>query len=82
MKLVAVNSRAWTPEILRAAVKSVAADAAPIELLVENEDYFKACRLVYREGEKYPVLERDTAKPDLLSEILKPLTPEPPPPGR
>ncbi len=77
MKLVAVNSRGWTPDILRAAVKSAKTDAAPIELLVENEDYFKTCKLNYHDGEKYPQLERDTAKPDLLTEILKPLTSEP-----
>jgi predicted metalloprotease with PDZ domain len=77
MKLVAVNGRRWTPEILRVAVKSAAADTAPVELLVENEDYFKTCKLDYRGGEKYAQLERNPAKPDLLGEILKPLTPEP-----
>ena len=52
-----------------------ATNTAPIELLVENEDYFKSCKLDYHEGEKYPRLERDPTKPDLLSEILKPLAP-------
>jgi hypothetical protein len=33
--------------------------------------------LNYRDGEQYPYLERDAKKPDLLAEILKPLTPEP-----
>jgi hypothetical protein len=80
MKLVAVNGRRWTPEILRAAVKSAAAGTAAVELLVENEDYFKTCKLDYHDGEKYAQLERDPSKPDLLSEILKPLTPEPGPP--
>jgi hypothetical protein len=62
---------------LRAAVKSAKTDTAPIELLVENEDYFKTCKIDYHDGEKYPHLERDATKPDLLSEILKPLTPAP-----
>jgi predicted metalloprotease with PDZ domain len=79
MKLVAVNGRRWTPEILRAAVKSATTGTAPVELLVENEDYFKACKLDYHDGEKYAQLERIPSKPDLLSEILKPLTPEPGP---
>jgi predicted metalloprotease with PDZ domain len=79
MKLLAVNGRRWTPEILRTAVKEAKTNTAPIELLVENEDYFKTCKLDYHDGEKYPQLERDTAKPDLLAEILKPLTPEPRP---
>jgi predicted metalloprotease with PDZ domain len=77
MKLVAVNQRRWTPEILRAAVKFAATDTATVDLLVENEDYFKTCHLDYHDGEKYAQLERDPAKPDLLSEILKPLTTEP-----
>jgi len=46
-------------------------------LLFENEDYFVACKADYHEGEKYPVLERDASQPDLLSEILKPLSSEP-----
>jgi predicted metalloprotease with PDZ domain len=79
MKLVAVNSRHWTPEILRTAVKAAKTDRAAIELLVENEDYYKTYKLDYHDGEKYPHLERDEAKPDLLTEILKPLTPEPAP---
>jgi len=40
--------------------------------LVENGDVFKTCRLDYREGERYPYLERDASKPDMLAEIIKP----------
>ena len=77
MKIVAVNGRRWKPELLRTAVKSAKGNTAPIELLVENEEFFKTCRLDYHEGERYPQLDRDTAKPDLLTEILKPLTSAP-----
>jgi predicted metalloprotease with PDZ domain len=78
MKLMAVNGRAWTPDILRAAVKSAVTNRAPIELLVVNDDYYKTCVLNYHDGEKYPILERDPARADLLDDIIKPLTPEPP----
>jgi predicted metalloprotease with PDZ domain len=74
MKLVAVNGRRWTPELLRTATKATAG-GQPIELLIENEDFFKSYSLDYHGGERYPVLIRDETKPDLLSEILKPLTP-------
>jgi predicted metalloprotease with PDZ domain len=74
MKLIAVNGRRWKPELLRNAVKFARTDNAPIELLVENEEFFKTCKVDYHDGERYPRLERDTAKPDLLAEILKPLT--------
>ena len=77
MKLLAVNGRHWTPDILRAAVKEAVTNTAPVELLVENEEYFKTCPVNYHGGEKYPLLERDSSKPDLMSQILKPLTPEP-----
>jgi len=79
MKLVAVNGRRWTPELLRTAITAAKTDTAPIELLVENQDYFKTCKVDYHGGERYPHLERDAAKPDLLTEILKPLTPAPRP---
>jgi len=71
MKLLGVNGRHWTAERLRAAVKAAATNSAPVELLVENEDYFRDCKLDYHEGEKYPELQREAEKPDLLSEILK-----------
>lgn len=73
MKLIAVNDRRWTPTILREAIKSTATSTVPITLLVENEGYFKTYSVDYRGGEKYPILERDETKVDLLAEIRKPL---------
>ena len=72
-KLVAVNGRSWTPENLRDAIKAAVTNTAPIELLIKNEDFYKTCRLDYHGGEKYPHLERDPSKPDLLTEILNPV---------
>ena len=71
MKLVAVNSRQYTPEVLRDALKAGKNGTAPLELLVENTDYYKTYKLDYHGGEKYPHLVRDQSKPDLLSSILK-----------
>jgi predicted metalloprotease with PDZ domain len=71
MKLVAVNDRRFSPEILRDAVKATKNDNTPLELLVENADYYKPYKIDYHGGEKYPHLVRDDSKPDLLSEILK-----------
>jgi predicted metalloprotease with PDZ domain len=75
MSIVAVNGRRWTADLLRTAVESARTNRAPIELLVENTDYFKVCKVDYHEGDKYPVLQRDLSKPDLLSQIIKPLAP-------
>ena len=72
MQLVAVNGRRWTPELLHTAVKAAGTNAAPIELLVENEDYFKSCKVEYHEGGDL-AQKRVAAKPDVLTEILKKL---------
>lgn len=70
-KLLAVNQRRYTPERLQAAVRGAKGGTVPIELLVENGDTFNTCRVAYYDGERYPHLERDQARPDLLSEILQ-----------
>ena len=78
MKLVAVDGRAWSAKRLRDAVKSAATNSAPVTLLTMEDDYYQTFTMNYHGGEKYPVLERDSSKPDLLAEIIKPLTaPEP-----
>jgi len=71
MKLVAVNGRRFSPEVLKDALKAAKYGTAPIELLVENTDYYKTYKIDYHGGEKYPHLVRDESKPDLLSDILK-----------
>jgi predicted metalloprotease with PDZ domain len=71
MKLVAVNGRRFSPDVLREALKAAKNGSAPIELLVENTDYYKTYKIDYHGGEKYPHLVRDDSKPDLLTEILK-----------
>ncbi len=71
MKVVAVNGRRFSPEILRDAIKAAKNSSATIDLLVENADYFKTYKLDYHGGEQYPHLVRDESKPDLLTDILK-----------
>jgi predicted metalloprotease with PDZ domain len=71
MKIVAVNGRKFSSDVLHDAIKTAKGGSDPIELLVENTDYYKTYKLDYHEGEKYPHLVRDDSKPDLLSEIVK-----------
>jgi predicted metalloprotease with PDZ domain len=71
MKVVAVNGRKFSTNVLHNAIAAAKGTSAPLDLLVENADYFKTCRLNYHEGERYPHLERETGKPDLLTDILK-----------
>jgi len=74
MKLVAVNGRKWSPPVLREALKSAPGSGQPIELLVENAQFFKTYSVVYHDGEKNPHLERVSERPDILGDILKPLS--------
>ena len=73
MKLVAVNSRKASEELLHAAIREAKTSKEPIELIVENAGYFKIVKLDYHDGEKYPHLVRQPTAPALLDEILKPL---------
>ena len=74
MKLLAVNGRKYSPPVLHAALKAAQASVDPIELLVENAQYIKTYSVTYHNGDRNPHLERVTDQPDLLSDILKPLT--------
>jgi predicted metalloprotease with PDZ domain len=71
MKLVAVNRRKWSPDDLHAAIRQAKGGHEPIELLIENEDFFQTYQIDYHGGEQYPHLERINGKPDLLAEIAK-----------
>jgi predicted metalloprotease with PDZ domain len=71
MKIVAVNGRRVTADVWRDAIRSSKTNSAPIELIVENTDYFRVVKLDYHGGEKFPHLVRDESKPDLLTEIFR-----------
>jgi predicted metalloprotease with PDZ domain len=73
MKLLAVGGRRSTRERIGEALADARAGGRPIDLLVENGDYFIPCRIDYRGGTRHPHLERDPARPDLLQKILSPL---------
>ena len=71
MRIIAVNGRRFSAEVLHDAIKVAKGTAEPTELLIENTSYYKTFKLDYHDGEKYPRLVRDESRPDLLSEILK-----------
>jgi predicted metalloprotease with PDZ domain len=71
MRLVAVNGRKWTPDILRDAIKQAKTSSDPIELLAENGDFFQTYRVDYHGGERNPHLVPISGKLDLLTEIAK-----------
>jgi predicted metalloprotease with PDZ domain len=75
MKVIGVNGRPYSIEGLREAIRTAKTSAAPIELLLQNGGSLKTYQLNYHDGERFPHLERDSSRPDLLQQIVKPLEP-------
>ncbi|MGD0696080.1 MAG: M61 family peptidase [Terriglobia bacterium] len=84
MRVVAINDRAFTTDLLADALKASKTSAQTIRFLVLNEDYYSTHTINYQGGEKYPHLVRAEGKPDLLDDLAKPLArpPEPEQPSR
>jgi predicted metalloprotease with PDZ domain len=74
MRLMAVNDRTYTPDLLHDALKASTKSDQPLRFLVLNDEYYKTCSVNYHGGERYPHLVRVEGKPDLLDDIAKPLT--------
>jgi predicted metalloprotease with PDZ domain len=74
-KLVAVNGRRWSSDLLHRAIHEAAQGDEPIRLLVENSEFFREVALDYHGGERYPHLERIAERTDLLTPILAPRIP-------
>src|ERR1041385_2057143 len=73
MKIDAVNGRAWSTDVLREAIAAAKNNTTSIQLVIENGSFTQTIQLNYHGGERYPHLERDPSKPDIISEIIKPL---------
>lgn len=81
MRIVAVNGRKFDTGRLVEAMKNAINDKAPIQLIVENTEYYKTVSIDYHDGPRYPHLVRDSSKPDLLTDIIKPKVTTPPKPS-
>ena len=77
MKIVAVNGRGASDELLRAAINETKTGARTVEFIVENTGFFKVLKVQYAGGAKYPSLTREGSGVALLDEILKPLASHP-----
>jgi predicted metalloprotease with PDZ domain len=73
MKLLAVNGRHATDELLHNAIRDSKTSTEPIELIVENAGFFKVVKLDYHSGERYPHLVREDKATGYLDDILKPM---------
>jgi len=69
--ILAVQGREFTPDRLKDAI-AASAGGTPIELLIKDADIYRTYRVDYRDGLKYPHLERIAGASDHLSAILAP----------
>jgi predicted metalloprotease with PDZ domain len=77
MRLVAINGRRATDELLRDAIREAKGRHEPVELIVENAGFFQVLKINCQDGEKYPHLVREPKTAALLDDILKPLASHP-----
>ena len=72
MWLLAVNARQCTPKSIRSAITAAKNSQEPLNLLVKDGERYQSYKVDYHGGERYPTLERDASKPDLLTSIISP----------
>jgi predicted metalloprotease with PDZ domain len=72
MKVVGVNGRLYTHDLLEEAIKAAKDTTVPIALLVIDDDYYRICTVSYHGGQRYPHLVRNNSEPDYLDELLRP----------
>ncbi len=72
MKLVAVDGRKTSSDVIDAALERASKDRAPIELIVESEDLYRTLAVDWHGGARWRVLERDASKPDVVEKIVAP----------
>lgn len=69
--IVAVNNRVYKGDVLKAAVRDAKDGKGPIELLVRKGNNLRTITLDYRDGLRYPQLERIAGTRDRLEALFK-----------
>lgn len=77
MRLVAINGRRASDELLHQAIRDAKGNTQPIEMIVDHDGFFKVITLDYHDGERYPHMVRVFGTPAFLDDILKPMTNRP-----
>jgi predicted metalloprotease with PDZ domain len=70
-KLMGVNHRVYSADLLRQSIVSAETASEPIELLTLTDGYFANVPVDYHQGLRSPHLTRISGKPDLLTTILQ-----------
>jgi len=72
MKVIGVDGRVYTHDLLEDAIKAAKDSSQTISLLVVDDDYIRTFTVNYHGGARYPHLVRDEQKPDYLDDLIKP----------
>jgi predicted metalloprotease with PDZ domain len=71
-RIVAVNELAFDTDRFKTAIKAAQHATEPMTLIVREGERFRTVQLDYHGGLRYPHLERDPNRPDLLEAIFAP----------
>jgi predicted metalloprotease with PDZ domain len=69
-QILAINSVAYSADVLQDAIRAAHGTQAPIELIVKTGDRYVIAKIDYHDGLRYPHLERDPATPARLDDII------------
>ena len=76
-KITAINGRVFSIDVFKEALQAAKGKTTPIQLMVQDEDTVAPVSLSYADGLRYPRLSRINTLPDVLTEILTRMTPQP-----
>jgi predicted metalloprotease with PDZ domain len=71
-QIIAVDGRAYDADALKDAIRAAKGTGPAVELIVKSGDLFRTVRIDWREGLKYPHLEREGTGPATLDAIYAP----------
>jgi predicted metalloprotease with PDZ domain len=69
-QILAINGIAYDTDVLKDAIRAAHGTQAPIQLIFKIGDRYMVANVDYHDGLRYPHLERETAEPARLDEIL------------
>ncbi len=71
-RIMGINHRVYSADLLRQAIVNAETTRQPIELLTLTSSYYEEYNVDYHQGLRLPHLTRVAGKPDLLTAILQP----------
>ncbi|HEY1649037.1 MAG TPA: M61 family peptidase [Terracidiphilus sp.] len=73
-KIIAVDGRVFTPDVLHDAIRAAKDNTESIHLIVQADAFVSMAAIDYHDGERYPALQRVEGTSDYLDDITTPLT--------